>query len=200
MMAIYSPWRNFIPKASKSSLETSGIDFESVLVKTPEMTSTIRWKKLAILRYFLDSSVADYLIITNSSSIINFRAIVDVLVEDNALGSPLYAGPLHKGFDGTFVSGSFTLIDRAAAALLMNGRSLIPLHVMDDIGFGTAFNKLGIAPTEIKSLIINSEKELSMLSDNTLRKASHFRLKSGSLKSRQDVVIANKLLQRLGNL
>ena len=200
MMAVYAPWRNFIPKAKKSSTESSGVNFDSVIVNFPEMTSTIRWKKLAILRHFLDSSKADYLVITNSSSVINFRALVELLVERHEPGIPLYAGPLHTGYDGAFVSGSLTLLDRTAAEILLKGRSLIPLHVMDDIGFGTAFDKLNVAPTKIDSLIIGSEEDLNNLSDNEIREAGHFRLKSGNLKSRNDVVLANKLIQRLVDL
>ncbi len=200
LMAIYAPWRNFIPTARHSAFKSSGIDFNSVIVNIPEMTSTMRWKKLAILRHFLDSTKADYLVITNSSSIINLKVLVESLIEKHEPGMPLYAGPLHKGYDGTFVSGSFTLLDRRAADLLLKGRSLIPLHVMDDIGFGTAFEKLSISPTEISSLIIASEEDLNKLSDNEIRKAGHFRLKSGNLKSRNDVALANKLIQRLVDL
>ncbi len=197
LMLIFSPWRSSVPKTVDSIIEKSGVSYRAKHVKIPEMTSTIRWKKIAMLNHFLESSKAEYLLITNSSSLVNFDAIANWLDARHNPKVPLYAGPIHDGYDGKFVSGSFTLLNRLAVELLFKERKLLPLHVMDDIGFGTAFSKLSVAPIEIESLIISSEGDLDRYSDSELRKACHFRLKSGNLSARNDVIIAKKLIQRL---
>jgi hypothetical protein len=161
------------------------------------MTSTMRWKKLAFLNHYLENSTAEFVIITNSSSILNFQPIADFVNLNSDRRLPFYAGPIHHGYDGPFVSGSFTLINRRAAELLVKERSRIPVHVMDDIGFGTGFEKLGVVPTNFKSVIIDSEKKLDDYSKKDLIESGHFRLKSGSLGSRNDVSIAKKLLERM---
>lgn len=198
LMLILAPWRNSIPRFRTSNFLQSGVQFNSVKVLIPELTSTMRWKKLAMIKFFLESTEAEFLIITNSSSVLNFRPIVKYVLAKHEIGLPFYAGPIHKGHDGNFVSGSFTLINRISAETLLRNRRLIPLHVMDDIGFGTAFHNLGIFPINFLSLELKSEHEVDTLTDANISDTGHFRIKSGTLLKRYDVQIANKLLQRLG--
>jgi len=197
LMIGLAPWRKSIPRLRISTLKESGLEFPSVAVKAPEMISTIRWKKIAILKYFLESSKAEFLIITNSSSILNFQPLEKFIVSSIDNSKPLYAGPIHTGYDGDFVSGSFTLMNRKSAEILLAHRSSIPLHVMDDIGFGTAFSKLGIVPCNYNSLILGSEAALDEISDEEIISAGHIRLKAGTLHNRSDVQIAHKLLERM---
>jgi len=197
LMVVLAPWRNSLPKAYSSDESQSGITERSLLIKIPEMTSTMRWKKLAFLNHYLKNSRAEFVIITNSSSILNFQPIADFVNLNCDEKLPFYAGHIHHGYDGLFVSGSFTLINRRAAELLVKERSKIPVHVMDDIAFGTGFEKLGVVPINFKSVIIDSEKKLDDYSKKELIESGHFRLKSGSLASRNDVSIAKKLLERM---
>ena len=200
LMISLIPWRNSVPKFRKSSASESGVTSHSILVNCPEMISTIRWKKIAILEYFLKSSQAEFLIITNSSSILNIYPIADFVIKHCKNDYPFYAGPIHTGYDGEFVSGSFTIMNRCSAEILFKKLHLIPLHVMDDIGFGTAFNKLGVIPVNYDSLLISSNEELEKLTNEEIRLAGHFRLKSGTLQKRNDVELATKLLKRMENL
>ena len=197
LMIGLAPWKKSIPLLRKSSLKDSGLKFPSVEVKVPEMISTMRWKKISILEYFLVSSKAEFLIITNSSSILNFQPLEKFIVSNIDKSKPLYAGPIHSGYDGDFVSGSFTLMNRKSAEILLAHRSSIPLHVMDDIGFGTAFSKLGILPCNYNSLVLSSEAALDAISDEEIISAGHIRLKAGTLHNRSDVQIAHKLLERM---
>lgn len=200
MMVAFFPWRNSVPTYINSYRDKSGIEEKSIHVKIPDMISTIRWKKMAILEYFVEKSNADYLIITNASSVFNLKRMVHLVTDKHMPGTPIYAGPLHHGYDCIFVSGSFTLLDKTASRKLLDVRKRIPLHVMDDIGFGTAFKKLEINPVEIDSLAISTEEELDRLSIETLNQTCHFRLKSGNPDSRSDTKLSKKLFQRLGNL
>lgn len=200
LMIFLSPWRNKVPRFRLSHTTESGLNTNSILVKIPEMTSTIRWKKIAIIKNFLESSQADILIITNSSSILNLAPIVDFVNQHQDSGKPLYAGPIHIGYDGNFVSGSFTILNRTSAKLLFKNRKSIPLHVMDDIGFGTAFYKLGVNPIDYQSVMINCSEDLDKLSDFEISISGHFRLKSGTLQNRHDVENAAILLKRMEKL
>ena len=199
LMAVLAPWRNSIPKTIESDPSVSGIEFRSIQVNFPEMISTIRWKKIVILKHFL-MSPADFLIITNSSSLLNFEPIVAFLKEVSSSDVPFYGGPIHKGYDGEFVSGSFTIINRVAAEALLINRRIIPLHVMDDIGFSTGLRKMGVSPVNLDSLVVDSEEKVKQLKDSEIRNASHFRLKSGTTNLRNDVSIAREILQRLVKL
>jgi len=197
LMVSLIPWRNSVPKFRKSFAKESGVKSNSILVEFPEMISTIRWKKIAILKHYLESSQAEFLIITNSSSVLNLHPIVEFVSKHGKSDSSFYAGPIHTGYDGKFVSGSFTIMNRRAAESLFKERKLIPLHVMDDIGFGTAFNKLGITPVNYDSILISSKEELEKFTDQEIKAAGHFRLKSGTLEKRNDVELAARLLKRM---
>ena len=197
LMVTLIPWRNSVPKFRESFADESGVKSKSILVQCPEMISTMRWKKLAIIKHYLESSQAEFLIITNSSSVLNLNPIVDFVNKNGNSDSSFYAGPIHTGYDGKFISGSFTLLNRMGAESLFKERKLIPLHVMDDIGFGTAFNKLGVAPFNYDSMLISSKEELEQLTDQEIKSAGHFRLKSGTLEKRNDVELAARLLKRM---
>ena len=75
LMAFFYPWRGYIPKASLKGEEDSGIAARALKVNIPELTCTMRWKKIAFLKYFLEKTSSQYTIITNSSSILNFNSI-----------------------------------------------------------------------------------------------------------------------------
>lgn len=197
LMMLLAPWRTLVPKAYESNEKLSGLKTNALLTKIPEMTSTMRWKKLAFLTYYLRNSNSDFVIITNSSSILNFQPIVDFVKLKCDKDSPFYAGPIHLGYDGAFVSGSFTLMNRCAAELLVKKKNRIPVHVMDDIGFGTAFEYAGVVPIEFNGVIIDCEEDLIHYSKEDLLKLGHFRVKSGNLKSRNDVKLAKKLVEKM---
>lgn len=199
LMFLLFPFRATIPRAHSSNVRSSGLEANSLHMRIPETTTTMRWKKLSYLKYFVEESDSEYVIITNSSSILNFEPIYEFIRSIQNKNIPLYAGPIHTGFDCEFTSGSFTLLNRMAAEKLLDNRILIPLHVMDDIGFGTAFMKMGVKPINFSSLVIDSLEILETIPNSKLKSAAHFRIKSGSLHSRNDVEIAKRLLQRLDN-
>jgi hypothetical protein len=68
---------------------------------------------------------------------------------------------------------------------------------MDDIGFGTAFKKIGLSPKKIESVDFDSMSQLENVSREDLGKIAHFRFKSGPLNSRGDVAIMKQLISKL---
>jgi hypothetical protein len=198
LMAIMRPIKAWVPGAKIVSQNESKISAKSLKISVPEFTSTMRWKKIAFIDYFLRETNAEYLIISTSSSLLNFEAILDFIKMQRELNTLMYAGPIHIGYDCDFTSGAFTLIDRKAASLLYENRKLIPVHVMDDIGFGSAFKALNVLPIDMKSINIDSIEKLKTYSNKELSGTPHFRLKSGQTNSRNDVEIMLALAAMLG--
>ncbi len=197
LMFVLRPWRGTLPNSRLAAESESKIPAQSLKVNIPELTSSMRWKKLAFLKHFLENTQAEYVLISTSSSIINLDPIVDYVsgIEDKE--QPIYAGRLCKAYDCDFTSGAFTLMNRASARLLLENRKLIPVHVMDDVAFGTAFKKLGAYPTNLMSLDFDSIDKLDSYSKEELAKVGHFRFKSGPLSSRGDVKIMKSLIGKL---
>lgn len=197
LMLVLRPWLGSLPKAKLVDERKSKVPADSLLVRIPELTSTMRWKKLTFLKYFLDQTNADFVVITTSSSLLNFRPIIDFLRRQAPLDKPIYAGRICVGHDCEFTSGSFTVMNREAASLLLENRKLIPVHVMDDIGFGTAFQKIGIKPEEIASVDLESLNALREFTKESLELIGHFRFRSGPLEARGDVPIMKELISKL---
>jgi hypothetical protein len=197
LMFFLRPWINQVPKPEIASSYESKIDAISLRVNIPELTATMRWKKIAFLQYFLHNTSAKFVIISTSSSVLNIKQIYEYIESINGDSTCLYAGSLQQSHDCSFTSGSFTLLSRKAVAMLLENKRHMPVHVMDDIAFGSAFKQLGIKPVSLDSLNIDSIEKLNSYSDNNLSKYLHFRLKSGDLRGRNDVQIMNKLIDRI---
>lgn len=197
LMFILRPWLGSLPKAKLVGERKSKVKANALRVRIPELTSTMRWKKLTFLKYFLEKSDAEYVIITTSSSLLNFQPIIDFLQNQKDIEQPIYAGRICIGHDCEFTSGSFTIMNRQSASLLLKNRRLIPLHVMDDIGFGTAFQKIGIQPQNIASEDLDSLSKLEEFSKKSLENIGHFRFRTGPLNDRGDAEIMRELSAKL---
>ena len=198
LMYLFAPFRIFIPKTEVANEKNSRISAFALKINIPEMISTMRWKKIAFLKFFLESTNSDYAIIITSSSILNFDVLDKILKNLDEFKGPIYAGPSQPAHDCEFVSGSFTIINREGVQLLLDNLRLMPVHVMDDVAFGTAFKRLKVSITNIQNLNIDSIEHLNSINDRDLSRIAHFRLKSGSLNNRNDITIMNKLISRLG--
>jgi len=198
LMAVCMPFRLYKPIAYSVNESESKIPALSLKINIPELESTMRWKKIAFLNYFLEKTESDYVIMITSSSIVNLRVVTEIINELDKTRRMIYAGPLNKAYDCDFASGSFTIINRLAAKLLIDNLRLMPVHVNDDVAFGTAFKNLGIPILDIKNLNINSLTQLENLFTAEINQIPHFRLKSGSIDNRQDILIMNQLTHRLG--
>ncbi len=197
LMAFFYPWRRYIPKANFKEEADSGIAARALKVNIPELTCTMRWKKIAFLQYFLEETSSEYTIITNSSSILNVEFIKQSLEQISRTVDHIYAGPIGAAHDCNFVSGAFTVLNRNSVKILLENLDVIPVHVMDDVSFGTAFKKLGINLINIDSLSIDSLQKLENTDAVNLSEYGHFRVKSGTLKNRNDIMIMKELIFRL---
>ena len=199
LMFILRPWLGSLPNSKLVGERKSKVRADALRVRIPELTSTMRWKKLTFLKYFLEKSDAEYVIITTSSSLLNFEPIIEFLQNQESPEQPIYAGRICIGHDCEFTSGSFTIMNRQSASLLLKNRRFIPLHVMDDIGFGAAFQKIGIKPENISSEDLDSMNKLEEFSKGSLQRIGHFRFRSGPIDARGDAAIMRELILKLTN-
>jgi len=197
LMAFFFPWREYIPKANFKEEADSGIAARALKVNIPELTCTMRWKKIAFLKYFLEETSSQFTVITNSSSVLNLKSIKKSLELITHTVGNVYAGPIGSAHDCDFISGAFTVLNRSAVNLLLENLKIMPVHVMDDVCFGTAFKKLGVELVNIDSLSIDSLSQLENIDTAKLSEYGHFRLKSGTLKNRNDVLLMKELIFKL---
>ena len=198
LLISFRPWIRYIPTGTLVDQSESKINALALKVNIPELISTMRWKKLAFLKYFLEETSADFVIISTASSILNMDLIVEILSKLKNTDQPLYGGKIHHNHKvQDFASGSFTVLNRKSAALLLENTLLMPVHTNDDISFGMAFERLGIQPIDMKSLDFASLEMLREVPRNVLSEVPHFRLKSGPLGSRGDVEIMRELCEQI---
>ena len=198
LLISFRPWIRYIPTGTLVDQSESKINALALKVNIPELISTMRWKKLAFLKYFLEETSADFVIISTASSILNMDLIVEILSKLKNTDQPLYGGKIHHNHKvQDFASGSFTALNRKSAALLLENTLLLPVHTNDDISFGMAFERLGIQPIDMKSLDFASLEMLREVPRNVLSEVPHFRLKSGPLGSRGDVEIMRELCEQI---
>ena len=185
----------FIPKIRISGrLHSSFPVFE---VCFPDSYQFLRWKDLAVLKYFLEQTNCQYIYMITNNSYLNFSNLKK-LVSD-APQTAFYGGT--KAYDGAeFAAGNSRLISRDVARLIVKNKGKFSLGLIEDAAMGKLVKSLNVIFTPLPSLIVDSVEDLAQLSDLELKKHFHFRVKSGSMTSRNDVQIMTRLHERLINL
>ena len=154
----------------------------------------LRWKDLAILKHFVEETVADYLFMTTNNSYIDFDALGSLI--KTLPKSSLYAGV--KAYDGaTFAAGNNRILSRDVAVAMLKNRRSFSAGYIEDVAMGRLATKLGVNFQELGSLVLGTLEELQATNDATLMANYHFRVKSGSLNSRNDVEIMLALHNRI---
>jgi len=189
------PFLSFIPKIQVSEkLHPSSPAFE---VRFPDLYQFLRWKDLAVLKYFVEETNCEYIFMTTNNSYVNFSKLkkqVSVLPETSFYGGA-------KAYEGAeFAAGNNRLISRDVAQLILKHRKKFSLGLIEDSAMGKLVKSLNIDFIPLPSLVVGSLEILSQTSDLALKEHFHFRVKSGSLSSRNDVQIMTSLHNRLINL
>jgi hypothetical protein len=189
------PWIYFVPKVRESEkIDTTFPVFE---VHFPDSYQLLRWKSLAILKYFIESTTCDYIFMTTNNSYINFKNLSKT-VTSLPLNS-FYGGA--KAYDGAeFAAGNNRLISRDTAIKFLENRRSFSLGRIEDAAMGDLARLLNVAYVPLPSLVIESLESLEKVSDQNLIDNFHFRVKSGTLKLRGDVSIMTRLHERITNL
>jgi len=189
------PFSSFVPKIRVSSKFHS--TFPAYEVCFPDSYQFGRWKVLGVLKYFLEKTKCDYIFMTTNNSYLNFNNL-EKLVSVLPL-TKFYGGA--KAYDGAeFAAGNNCLISRDVAHLIMKSRRNFSIGLIADSAMGKLVKSLDLDFIPLPSLIVESPERLVQISDLELKYHFHFRVKSGSMTSRNDVQIMTSLHRRLVSL
>ena len=86
------------------------------------------------------------------------------------------------------------------AQLIVKNKARFSLGLIEDSAMGKLVKSLHLVFTPLPCLIVDSVEGLAQFSDLELKEHFHFRVKSGSMTSRNDVQIMSRLHERLVNL
>lgn len=193
LMVILFPFRLWVPKLQiLESVVFCEDRIKLGRIKVPELLVTLRWKKLAAMRHFLKESQADYLLLINPSTYVNFGTLLS-FIRENAHGKYFYSGKLARSADSEFVVGSFILLNRLTVKILYEKAYKIPVHTLDDVAFGKVLRDFGITPTPCPTIEIKHLNELPNLTSQ-IQKVVNFKIKtSGPDRSASDISVMYKL-------
>jgi hypothetical protein len=195
------PFLNFVPKMQ---LSEKSQEIPRYFVRIPEMLSLYRWKYIAMLKFFIESTDCDFIYTVNSSCFVNENLFLKKLVDAQPIE---YAGTLipDPKFGYAFVGGSNRVISRNSAALILKNMHRWPVYVLEDVGLGRLMRRLKIRIVSIESKNLTTIEELDQLKDDAFTRYSHFRLRSYvpnkcGHEVRNDVAIFRSLSSRLSQL
>ena len=189
------PFLSTIPSMTPSmELDTSDLCFE---IKCKDTYQFLRWKDLAVLDYFVNSTKADYLFMTTNNSYINFDALNHLV---RSLPSESFYGGVVAYEGAEFAAGNNRFLSRDVAETILRNRRIFSAGDIEDVAMGKIVKRLGFSFTPLQSLVLQTLHDLESASDQELLGNFHFRVKSGTLTSRNDVSIMLKLHSRLNAL
>jgi hypothetical protein len=134
----------------------------------------------------------DWVIRTTVFSLIFPRNLLEVLrkVESN---KPFVGGRIVEQEDGTsFISGSFTVLNRLAIERVLSERKILDIGLIDDVAFSKLFRNLGFSFSPLPSIDIpdtNGLLEMKRLKN----KVCHARCRSNTKKDSDLVLLADAM-------
>jgi hypothetical protein len=193
--AIGFPLIFFIPKFRKSTIFNSAQS--AFQVHFPDSYQFMRWKDLAILKYFVNERSENYIFTTTTSSYLvlsRFQSMISALPK-----AGLYAGV--KAYEGAnFAAGNNRLISRDVAIAILKNRIYFDCGMIEDAAMGRLVNRLGFPFRQLPSLNITTLGQLESSQDSIFENHFHIRVKSGSFLQRNDVEIMKQVHSRITNM
>ena len=188
------PFRGIVPTPMRIR-EDAISDSTSITylqIRCPEMLTALRWKKISMLRYFLRSG-ASYLLFVNPSTYVSIKNLEQFIqTKTTSHQKYVYAGHIANSADSQFVVGSFILLNRNTAELLLKGRFRIPTHTLDDVAFGKFLADCKVEAEEIETLTISQTQDLARIPDSNI---VNFRIKVPSVRRVKDEITIMKHLE-----
>ena len=171
MQLISLPFLRFIPSTIPAN--QLGAKDQEIQCNVIDTLFTLRWKQLAVYSQILNRYQFKYLYETNASSYLD---LTNLLAQIKLFRStPLYAGNIPSN---GFISGANRFFDKEAVALVVKNRNQWNPALLEDVALGKLMKKLNIKMTELDSISLTSEAEVSRLTDIDLLEHFHFRTKS----------------------
>lgn len=156
---------------------------------------TYRWKLLGLFKYFLEETTHNFLLLTTTSSYINLNKLLEFI--ETLPDTRVYVGSL--SYPGAkFVSGSNRILSRDVVKAVYSNMTSWRVGTIEDLELGRLIKDvLGIDPSTFPIINIETLEQLKNLDSEIFLSNYHFRLKSGSLKNRNDVAIMVALHKKL---
>ncbi len=170
---------------------------KSLTLDMPDLDMVMNFKSFGIITGTLAFDY-DYLVSTTTSSYLN---VVELEKKISMLPrSKVVSGRIIEQDSVTFASGSFRVFSRDVVEGFLMNRKRFSTWRPEDQAFGFLIKESGmdVKYVNMDSVDISSLASLNNLSKEDLTDVVHFRLKSGTLESRNDVEIMLKLHEMLG--
>jgi hypothetical protein len=191
-----TPFQNFIPQIKEEVFMGAPKGVKRLNIKIPDMYLTGRWRQLAVMQYFLNKKNFEYLLFVTSATYLNTERLRKVILALN--NEYVYAGPVFGNpTENQFVSGAHMLFNKNSVEILLRNRKYIPVELLNDLGLGVAFAKMGICPQNLGTLNLSNSNQLKVINQEELETYHHFRLKSFMNGKRNDVKLFHELHKRL---
>ena len=186
------PFLAVIPASTTSDLLF--LRHKTIHVRWPDSYLTARWKAKGMFRFILENYDFDFLFMTTTSSYIRLDELSKMLSKQTPIrffgGASVYYG-------ANFAAGSNRVLSRDLVQnLLRRPLDYLPFPI-EDLSMSQSIMRSGVGLVRLPHIDIDSLKNLEQVTDAELMNHYHFRLKSGRLDNRNDVVIMKALHKRL---
>ena len=147
--------------------------------------------EIALFRYFLNSTDANYLYISNTSSYLNLDTLLKLV--ESFPKEKVYGGTMVQAPQVKFASGANRILSRDLVIYLVDNFNKWKFQYLCDLSMGKLLADQNLNEVEIPSLAFTSVSEISETDQSAIKSSPHFRLKSGTLKSRNDHLLMQKI-------
>ena len=193
--ALTYPFLRWEPGVSQSKL--MNMRHDSIHVKSPDSYLTFRWKSRAMMKYALEKYDFDFLFMTTTSSYIRPQTLLELC--EGFPSSSFYGGA--KAYEGaTFAAGSNRFLSRDVVQRIVENKKCYLPQIIEDVSLSQSVYDLGVDLVFLPHLDIDSMENLDSFSDMELSSHYHFRVKSGTLQSRNDVSLMLRLHDRFSGV
>jgi hypothetical protein len=156
-------------------------------------------RNIALYDWFLKNASEDFLFVTNTSSYINQRKLLDIVQMFNPTET-VYAGYLlPENGKEQFVSGAGRLLSRRSVELIKLNWNKHTHETLEDVCLGIFMKLMGVMAIPLPRVSLPTPESVALLPDLVLCTEFHFRCKSQEIP-RKDVEIMALLHERINNV
>lgn len=184
----FKPFCLYVPVATMYESKNGESD---LIVQCPDAFVFLNNKFLGLYRYFLDQTDCDYLYTTTTGSYLQPKIIVDLCQQ--LPDKDVYAGSILNAGKRKFISGANRLMSRDVVQRLVNERRLLNPVYLEDLSQGIVLEKIGVPFHETPTINLHSLDELFGKNKQEVLANFHFRIKSYTDRSLNDVEIMQQL-------
>jgi hypothetical protein len=163
-------------------------------IETPDLNFLMGNKTVATMEHFLESQ-ASHLIMSTSSSYINLHLLQKSF--ENLPNKKCVAGRIITQRGGKFASGAFRIFSRDVIEVIIAKRKKMDYWLPEDLAIGRLLKNESLNYIELPSIDLKNLNEVNELSKKQLENILHYRLKSGTLRNRQDTKLMHMLHKRI---